>query len=82
MSDWPNTIEGFMKVCVMMLYLHCCSIIVGSLPFICTVKWHVCEPAGLIDRLASDMPHVNQGVGVVFPDVIGSSCKIKLVCFL
>ena len=39
-----NTIEGFMKVCVMMFYFHCCSIIVGSLPFICTVKWHVCEP--------------------------------------
>ena len=30
--------------CVMMFYFHCCSIIVGSLPFICTVKWHVCEP--------------------------------------
>ena len=33
-----------LKVCVMMFYFHCCSIIVGSLPFICTVKWHVCEP--------------------------------------
>ena len=43
-SDWLNTIEGFMKVCVTMFCLHCCSIIVGSLPFICTVKWHVCEP--------------------------------------
>ena len=56
-----------MNVCVMMFYLHCCSIIVGSLPFICTVKWHVCKPAGLMDRTASDMPCVNHGVGVVNP---------------
>ena len=67
MSDWLNTIERFMKVCVMMFYFHCCSIIVGSLPFICTVKWHVSKPAGLIDRTASDIPRVNQGVGAVNP---------------
>ena len=36
-----------MKVCVMMFYLHCCSIIIGMF-----------ANPGLIDRTASDMPRV------------------------
>ena len=65
----------------MMFYFHCCSIIVGSLPFICTVKCHVCEPAGLIDRTASDMPRVHQGVGTVNPWCYRKYMHV-MVCFL
>ena len=70
-----------MKVCVMMFYLHCCSIIVGSLPFICTQLNGMFANPGLIDRTASDMPGVNQGVGAVNPWCYRKYMHV-MVCFL
>ena len=57
-----------MNVGVMTFYFHCCSIIVGILPFILYVQLNgMCVNPGLIDRTASDMPRVHQGVGAVNP---------------
>ena len=50
-----------MKVCAMIDVLL--ALLQYYFPFVCTVKRHVCEPTGLIDRTASDMPCVNQEVG-------------------